>query len=243
MTWFKKYWKWIALVVGLVLLSIALSFLPVGTWLKNLTGWFRHLGLAGAFLYIGIYAIGAVLFLPGAIFTIAAGLIYGIVGGTAVALTGATIGAGLAFLVGRYLLRKRIEQYAETNKNFDAIDKAVGKQGWKIVGLLRLSPLIPFNVSNYLYGVTSVRFWPYVLASGIGMFPGTLLFAYFGAIGQAGLEGSGKKGHSPLEWIFLGVGLVVTIGVSIFISRLAKNALKEKGATERKEIAKTGAAR
>lgn len=234
MSWIKKYWKWIALAVGLVLLSVAASFLPIGTWLKGFVGWFRHLGVLGAFIYIGIYAVGAVLFLPGAIFTIAAGLIYGIVGGTVVALTGATIGAGLAFLVGRYLLRKRIEQYAEKNKKFGAIDKAVGKQGWKIVGLLRLSPLIPFNVSNYLYGVTSVGFWPYVLASGIGMFPGTLLFAYFGAIGQAGLDGGGKKGHSSLEWTFLGVGLLVTIGVSIFISRLASKALKEKGATEKK---------
>ena len=234
MNFLKKYGKWIALVVVLVLLSVAASFLPVGAWLKSLTGWFRHLGLVGAFLYIGIYAVGAVFFLPGAIFTIAAGLIFGIVGGTAVALSGATIGAGLAFLVARYLLRKRIEQYAEKNQKFAAIDQAVGKQGWKIVGLLRLSPLIPFNVSNYLYGVTSVGFWPYLLASGIGMFPGTLLFAYFGAIGQAGLEGGGKKGHSPLEWVFLGVGLLVTIGVSIFISRLASQALKEKGATEKK---------
>lgn len=234
MSWIKKHWRWIALGMGLVLLSIAASFLPVGAWLKSFTGYFRHLGVPGAFIYIGIYAIAAVLFLPGAIFTIAAGLIYGIVGGTAVALTGATIGASLAFLVARYLLRRHIEHYAENNQKFGAIDKAIGKQGWKIVGLLRLSPLIPFNVSNYFYGVTSVGFWPYVLASGIGMFPGTLLFAYLGAIGQASLGGGGKKGHSPLEWTFLAIGLLATIGVSVFVSRLAKKALKEKGATEKK---------
>ncbi len=233
MKWLAKYWKWIALGLGLVLLSIAISFLPVGEWVKAFTGWIRHLGLAGAFIFIGVYALAAVLFLPGAIFTIAAGLVYGIAGGTAVALTGATLGAGLAFLVARYLARSRIEKFAKKNQRFGAIDEAVGKQGWKIVGLLRLSPLIPFNVSNYFYGVTSIGFWPYLLASAVGMLPGTLLYAYLGAIGQAGLSG-GKKGHSPLEWTFLGLGLLATIAVTIYVSRLAKGALKKSGATKKK---------
>lgn len=230
MNWWKTYWKWIALAVGLILCSVAISFLPVGQWVKSFTDWVRHLGVTGAFIFVGAYALAAVLFLPGAIFTIAAGLIYGIAGGTTVALIGATLGASLAFLVGRYFLRKRIENFSRKNKKFGAIDAAIGKQGWKIVGLLRLSPLIPFNVSNYFYGVTSIGFLPYVLASFVGMLPGTLLYAYLGAIGQAGFGGAGKKGHSPLEWTFLGIGLLATIGVTIFVSRLAKKALKKTGA-------------
>ena len=233
MSWLQKYWKWIALGLGLVLLSVAISFLPVKDWVKTFTDWIRHLGLAGAFIFIGVYALAAVAFLPGAIFTIAAGLVYGIAGGTAVALTGATLGAGLAFLVARYLVRGRMEKFAQKNKKFGAIDQAIGQQGWKIVGLLRLSPLIPFNVSNYFYGITSIGFWPYLLASAVGMLPGTLLYAYLGAIGQAGLSG-GQKGHSPLEWTFLGLGLLATIGVTIFVSRIAKNALKKTGATKKK---------
>lgn len=221
-----KNWKWIALVLLLIALFFLASFLPIAEWLKRFTNWIRHLGLAGAFIFVGAYALGAILFLPGSIFTIAAGLVYGIVGGTAVALAGATLGAALAFLVARYLMRRGIEKFAEKNKRFGAIDKAIGEQGWKIVGLLRLSPLIPFNLSNYFYGVTSIGFWPYVLASCVGMLPGTLLYAYLGAIGQAGLSG-GKKGHSPLEWAFLGLGLLATIAVSVFVSRVAKNALKK----------------
>ncbi len=200
MKWVKKYWKWIALVVVLILISVGASFLPLSDWLKSFTDWVRHLGPVGVVLFIAVYAIAAVLLLPAAIFTIAAGLIYGIAGGTVVALTGATLGATFAFLIARYLLRKRIQSFAKKNKKFGAI----GAQGWKIVGLLRLSPLIPFNVSNYFYGVTSIGLWPYVLASGIGMLPGTLLYAYLGAIGQAGLGGD-KKGHTPLEWTFLGM--------------------------------------
>ena len=97
--------------------------------------------------------------------------------------------------------------------------------------MLRLSPLIPFNLSNYFYGLTSIGFWPYLLASAIGMLPGTVLYAYLGAIGQAGLGGS-KKGHTPLEWTFLSVGLLATIGVTIFVSYLARTALKKQGASK-----------
>ena len=232
MNWLRKYWKWIAIAGGLVVLSVAISFLPIGEWVKSFTTWIRHLGVPGAFIFIGVYALAALLFLPGAVFTIAAGLVYGIAGGVAVAIVGATLGAGLAFLAGRYLFRKRIKKFAGENKKFGAIDEAIGQQGWKIVALLRLSPLIPFNVSNYFYGVTAIGFWPYLLASFFGMLPGTLLYVYLGAIGQAGLSG-GKKGHSPLEWTFLGIGLLATIGVTIFISRLAKNALKKSGATKK----------
>lgn len=232
MTWRNNYWKWVALGLGLILVSIALSFLPVAQWVKAFTDWVRDLGLAGAFIFIAVYALAAVLFLPGAIFTIAAGLVYGIAGGTVVALAGATLGAGLAFLVARYLVRGRIEEFARKHRKFGAIDKAVGDEGWKIVGLLRLSPLIPFNVSNYFYGVTSIGFWPYLLASCLGMLPGTLLYVYLGAIGQAGLEG-GKQGYSPLQWTFLGLGLVATIAVTVFVSRVAKKALQKSGATKK----------
>jgi len=231
--WRNDYWKWIALGLGLILLSTAVSFLPIGQWVKAFTDWIRHLGLAGAFIFIAVYALAAVLFLPGAIFTIAAGLVYGIVGGTAVALAGATLGAGLAFLVARYLVRGRIEEFVRKNRRFGAIDDAIGQEGWKIVGLLRLSPLIPFNVSNYFYGVTSIGFWPYLLASFVGILPGTLLYAYLGAIGQAGLEG-GKKGYSPVQWTFLGTGLLATIAVTVFVSRLAKKALQKSGAANGK---------
>ena len=233
MNWRNDYWKWIAAGLGLILLSTAVSFLPVAQWTKAFTDWIRHLGLMGAFIFIGVYALSAVLFLPGAILTIAAGLVYGIAGGTTVSLAGATLGAGLAFLVARYLVRRRIEEFAGKNRRFGAIDAAIGQEGWKIVGLLRLSPLIPFNISNYFYGVTSIGFWPYLLASCLGMLPGTLLYVYLGAIGQAGLEG-GKKGYSPLQWTFLGTGLLATIAVTVFVSRVAKKALGKSGATNKK---------
>ncbi|MFN2475492.1 MAG: TVP38/TMEM64 family protein [Chthoniobacterales bacterium] len=230
MSWLAKYWKWIALAIVLVALSTATAFLPVKDWVTAFSDWVRTLGAVGVVVFIGVYALATVLFLPGWIFTVAAGLVYGVLGGTAVALAGAIIGSTLAFLCGRYLVRSRVEAATKGNKKFAAIDKAIGDQGWKIVGLLRLSPLIPFNLSNYFYGVTRVGFVPYVLASAVGMLPGTLLYAYLGGAGKAGLGGGG--GQSPLKYVFLGVGLIATIIVTIIVSRTAKKALAKTGAAE-----------
>lgn len=228
MHWLTRYWKWIALALLLVALSVAAAFLPVKDWVNAFSDWVRTLGAAGVILFILVYALATVLFLPGWIFTVAAGLIYGVVGGTAAALAGAIIGSTLAFLCGRYLVRKHVEAATKGSKRFAAIDKAIGEQGWKIVGLLRLSPIVPFNLSNYFYGVTAVGFWPYVLASAVGMLPGTLLYAYLGGAGKAGLGGEG--GQSPLKWVLLGVGLLATVLVTIIVTRTAKRALERSGA-------------
>jgi uncharacterized membrane protein YdjX (TVP38/TMEM64 family) len=230
MTWLKKYWKWIALALLLVLLSTAAAFLPVKDWVKTFTDWVRTLGATGVVVFIAVYALATVLFLPGSIFTVAAGLVYGVVRGSAVALAGAIIGSTLAFLCGRYLVRKRVESAIAGNKKFAAIDEAIGEQGWKIVGLLRLSPVVPFNLSNYFYGVTAVAFWPYVLASAVGMLPGTVLYAYLGAAGKAGLGAGGDQ--SPLKWVFLGVGLLATVTVTVIVSRTAKKALEKTAAAK-----------
>jgi uncharacterized membrane protein YdjX (TVP38/TMEM64 family) len=227
----KKSLNWVVVVLAIIALSILAAVLPVKEWIRQLVSWVQQLGPAGVVVFIIAYALATVLFLPGWIFTVSAGLIYGIVGGTLVALTGAVIGATLAFLVARYFLRQNIEELTRKNPRFQAIDEAIGKNGWKIIGLLRLSPLIPFNLSNYFYGITSVSFPAYVAVSAIGMIPGTLLYAYLGAIGQAGISG-GAAPHSKWQYVLLAVGLIATIAVTILVSRIAKNALKKSGAVE-----------
>ncbi|MFZ3376302.1 MAG: TVP38/TMEM64 family protein [Chthoniobacterales bacterium] len=224
----KKYTKLIVFALVLITFSIAAAVFPVRDWIRNLIDWVQQLGPAGIAVFIGAYAIATVLFLPGWIFTVTAGLLFGVVGGTAVALSGATIGAALAFLVARYLVRESIRNLAGSNPRFHAIDQAIGENGWKIVGLLRLNPLIPFNLSNYFYGITAIRFWPYVLISAIGMLPGTLLYAYLGAVGKATL--AAKSPPSVWRYLLLGVGLGATIAVTIVISRIARKALKKSGA-------------
>ena len=224
----KKYAKLIVFALVLIALSAAAAVFPVRDWIRNLIDWVQRLGPVGIAVFIGAYAIATVLFLPGWIFTVTAGLLFGVIGGTAVALSGATIGATLAFLVARYLVRDSIQNLAGSNPRFRAIDRAIGENGWKIVGLLRLNPLIPFNLSNYFYGITAIRFWPYVLISAISMLPGTLLYAYLGAVGKATL--AAKSPPSVWRYLLLGVGLGATIAVTIIISRIARNALKKSGA-------------
>jgi uncharacterized membrane protein YdjX (TVP38/TMEM64 family) len=203
--------------------------LPVREWIREFVLWVQQLGPLGVILFIIAYALATVLFLPGWIFTVSAGLVYGIIGGTLVALCGATIGASLAFLVARHVLRQNIEKLKKQNPRLAAIDEAIGEQGWKIVGLLRLSPLIPFNLSNYFYGITSISFGAYVFVSALGMIPGTLLYAYVGAIGQAGISEVPAQ-RSNWQYVLLGIGLAATIAVTILISRIAREALKKSGA-------------
>jgi uncharacterized membrane protein YdjX (TVP38/TMEM64 family) len=225
----KTFGKWTVVILVVVTLSILSAILPVKDWIRAFIGWVQQLGPLGVIVFILAYALATVLFLPGWIFTVSAGLIYGVFVGTLVALTGAIIGATLAFLIARYLLRRNIEEWTRKNPRFRAIDEAIGKNGWKIVGLLRLSPLIPFNLSNYFYGITSISFGAYVAVSAVGMIPGTLLYAYLGAIGQAGISG-GTAQHSKWQYVLLAVGLVATIAVTVLVSRIAKNALKKTGA-------------
>jgi uncharacterized membrane protein YdjX (TVP38/TMEM64 family) len=227
----KKYFKLILLLVVVIGLSILAKVLPIKGWIVSFIDRVQQLGPLGVIVFIVTYALATVLFLPGWIFTVSAGLVYGIAKGTAIALTGATIGATLAFLVARYFVRDSVEQFARKNPRFKAIDDAIGINGWKIIGLLRLSPLIPFNFSNYFYGITSVNLGAYVAISAIGMLPGTLVYAYLGAIGKAGVTGS-ASGHSKWQYVFLGIGLIATIAVTILISRIAKNALKKSGAVK-----------
>ena len=164
-----------------------------------------------------------------------AGFVFGALWGTVAVSLGSTLSAGLAFLIARYFARDRVSSLARKNAKFAAVDDAIGRQGWKIVFLLRLSPLMPFSASNYLYGLTAVRFWPYVLASWIGMLPGTVLYVYLGAAGKAGLQAAASQGtpQTPVQTVFLAAGLVSTLVVTWYASRIARKALQETRISKR----------
>ena len=216
--------------LGLVLIALflAMRFLPVQQWLRNFNDWVGQIGTAGIFIFIAVYAVATVLMAPGSILTIGAGFAFGLWKGFLAVSTGATFGASLAFLVARFIARDKIEAIAKRNETFRKIDNAIGKEGAKLIFLLRLSPVIPFNLSNYLYGLTAVKFWPYVLASWIGMMPGTFLYVYIGAAGKAAVAaaaGGEALKHGWQYWTFLGVGLAATIIVTIWVTKIARDAL------------------
>jgi uncharacterized membrane protein YdjX (TVP38/TMEM64 family) len=203
-------------------------FLPVKDWLIKGLEWTQGLGIWGPVFVIGFYILACVLMLPGSILTLGAGFIFKVVVGSVTVSIGSTLGACAAFLVGRTIARKWIAGKVARNKKFAAIDEAVAQQGLKIVFLTRLSPIFPFNMLNYAFGLTKISFWKYAIGSWIGMMPGTVMYVYFGA-GLRSLTdvAAGQVEKGTAGRIFFWLGLVATIAVTVFITRLARNALKQ----------------
>ena len=212
----------IAALTGLVLLGRSGA-----TWVPVALEAIRSLGPWAAVAYVAAYVIAAVAWIPGSILTLASGAIFGLVGGTLLTLVGATLGATAAFLVSRYVARARIEERLGENPKLAAIDRALSREGPKLVFLIRLSPAFPFNALNYALGLTGVRLSSYVLTSFLGMAPGTFLYVYGGyAAGQ--LAGAaGDAGRSPGSWALLAVGGAATIAVTVLVTRIARRALNE----------------
>ncbi len=223
----RRFFAFAAVVLALFL---AMKFLPVQQWLRNFNNWVGQMGGVGIFIFVIVYAVAAVLLVPGAILTIGAGFAFGLWQGFLAVSAGATLGASFAFLVARFVARAKVEAVAQRNEKFRKIDSAIGKQGAKLIFLLRLSPAIPFNLSNYFYGLTAVKFWPYVLASWIGMMPGTFLYVYIGTAGKAAVTaaaGGEAVKHGWQYWTFLSVGLSATVVVIVWVTKIARDALRQ----------------
>ncbi len=212
-----------ALVVALLLLGRYL-----GAYIPAFAAWVDGLGVWGPIVFMIGYAAAVVGFAPGSILTLAAGAVFGLLEGTVYVFVAATVGASLAFLVSRHVARSAIEQRLAGNDRFAAIDRAVGAEGRKIVFLLRLSPVFPFNLLNYALGLTRVRFADYVAAS-FGMLPGTLLYVYYGKLAGdvAALAGGAAVEKDVGYTAVLLLGLVATVVVTTFVTRIARRALRE----------------
>lgn len=216
-----------AVVVGGIIL--AAKYFNLQEVLSQALAWISGLGPAGLLIFIALYIMACVLLLPGSILTLGAGLVFGVVQGSIAVSIGATLGATSAFLVGRYLARNWVAKRIAGNKKFKAVDEAVGKEGWKIVLLTRLSPVFPFNLLNYAYGLTKVSLRHYVFASWIGMIPGTVMYVYLGSLaGDLASLGVGGHTRTTAEWVLYGVGLLATVLVTVFVTRVAKKAFSAR---------------
>ena len=233
-----QHGKWAALiilgikVVMVVILILAvltgMMLLPVKDWLVRVLEWTQRLGLWGPGFVVVFYILACVMFLPGSVLTLGTGFIFKLLVGTITVSIGSTLGACAAFLVGRTLIRNWILQKISANEKFSALDNAIGQQGFKIVLLVRLSPVIPFNLLNYAFGLTKVSFFKYALGSWIGMLPGTIMYVYFGAgLRSLADAAAGKVETGTAGRIFFWFGLAATIVVTIFVTHLARKALKQ----------------
>jgi uncharacterized membrane protein YdjX (TVP38/TMEM64 family) len=198
-------------------------------WLRNALQWIDSLGVFGGIAFILLYIITTVAFLPGSILTLGAGVVFGLVLGSFYVFIGATLGATAAFLVGRYLARGWVAKKITGNQKFRAIDRAVGREGFKIVLLTRLSPIFPFNLLNYAYGVTGVSLRDYFVAS-VGMIPGTIMYVYLGSLaGSLATVSTEAQPENPVvEWTIRIVGFIATVAVTLYVTKIARQALEEE---------------
>lgn len=168
------------------------------------------------------YTVAALLFVPGAALTLLAGGLFGLGWGIVIVAVATSAADATSFLVGRYLARGAVERLTRRYPRFGAVDQAIAQGGWRVVALLRLSPTIPYSASNYLYGLTSIPFLPYLLTSGVFTLPGTFVYVYLGYVGA---ETIGGRGRTPAEWTLLAVGVVAALVATAYVTVLARRAL------------------
>ncbi len=215
----------VAIVVGLVMASKHLNLQEI---FRDTLAWIEEAGSIGPLVFFGLYIVACVFMLPGSILTLGAGAVFGVVRGSLLVSLSSTVGATAAFLIGRYLVRGMVARRVAGNATFSAIDAAVASEGWKIVGLTRLSPVFPFNLLNYAFGLTRVSLRDYVLASWAGMIPGTIMYVYLGSLAGSLAElGAKECGHtrSTAEWALYVVGLIATVAVTMVVTNIARRAL------------------
>lgn len=224
-------WMRVLLVLSLIAALLVIGkVLDVPERLRYVLSEVQKLGWTGVGIFVMLYVLACVFLIPGSILTLGAGVVFGVVKGSLIVSFASTLGATAAFLTGRYLARDWVLRKIENNTKFKAIDSAIGREGWRIVGLTRLSPVFPFSILNYAFGVTKVSLGHYVLASWIGMLPGTIMYVYIGSLAGslAMLDGIQGQSTSSVRMVFYGVGLLATAAVTFYVTRIARIALDQK---------------
>lgn len=216
-------------VAGLAILATIVRYVPATEWIVALAEQLREMGAAGVTLFIGIYIVAVVALVPGSLLTLAAGFAYGPVGGLLVASPASVLAATVAFLMGRTTLRDWVRRRIQRSPRARALDRAIGRNSFKLILLLRLSPVIPFNVLNYALGLSDATLGRYVVASFVGMLPATWLYVYLGSLATtaAGFATTGSAGGS-LRLALTAAGFVATLMVVVLVTRAARRVLDEE---------------
>ena len=200
-------------------------------WLSNLVhsshDKFARLGWLGVLAYAGLIVLLQMVAVPLAPFALGAGEVFGFWKGVITITVGTNAGAAINFLISRYIARNAVNRWLGHHEKFRLIDSAIGREGWKIIALLRLCPL-PFGLANYAYGLTAVRFWPYCLATFVAIIPANCFFVWLGMSARQGLAaatGHAEQARTPGEWTLTAVGLIAFFFALRHITKLAKAAV------------------
>jgi uncharacterized membrane protein YdjX (TVP38/TMEM64 family) len=217
----KRHWLWIGGVAGMVAAALVALLAPVHDWLDAFEDLLERMGLVRGLLVFGVVsAIGTMAFVPAWIFPIAAGAVFGFAWGLAAALAASVAASLAAFLVGRYVIHDRIGRAARRDPSFAAVDAAVARNPFKVVALLRLSPVFPSALKSYFLGLTRIDAIAYITGSALGMLPGLAVKVYLGHAGRGALATGG-----PTKWMLLAMGLAATAAMAVVVGRAARKRL------------------
>lgn len=219
----RRYWP-----LGLAILALAIGVLawivaPAAEWIGYLTDAVGNIGAYGPVVFFIFYMLGTLVLAPSPVMSIAAGAAFGWWGLPLVVIAG-TAGATLAFLISRYFFTGELEDWLTDRPSFRAAKHAVDDEGWRILLLLRVSPVVPFGPQNYLLGLTRVPLKTYVLCTAVGITPGNVVDIYLGVVGVAA-----AKGATVAQYAYLGVGLLATIAIVLLVTVKARAYLREAG--------------
>jgi uncharacterized membrane protein YdjX (TVP38/TMEM64 family) len=218
------------LVAAIVAAAVGM---PLREWLIDGTDWAEHHRYAAGALFIVAYTLAAVLAVPGTILTLGAGFVFGLAFGAPLVSAGSLLGAIAAFLGGRFYMGDWVAKRVARSARLRALAAVTRHDGFTIVLLARLSPLLPYNILNYLFGLTAVRFRDYVLGSWLGMLPATVLYVYIGSLTKTFTALAG--GNLDAAWprrVLLGTGFVATVGLTTLVARRATRELRDRLAAE-----------
>jgi uncharacterized membrane protein YdjX (TVP38/TMEM64 family) len=215
-------WGWIAAAVALAAIAavVVWRLAPMADWTGLLEEWVDRSGAFGVLVFIGIYVVVTLLLLPSAVLNIAAGALFGMAWGLGAVMTASMVAALAAFEIARHLLQERIKAHYTKKGTPAAIDRALRSEGWKAVALLRLSPVVPFAVKNYLFGVSRVRMRDYLIGTFLGKLPGAIVLTALGTTGRAAMDLPGWE-----RWGLIALGVAATVLVSWLIGRTARRRL------------------
>lgn len=212
-----------------VAIAVIAYFAHKYEWLQRTILWVESFETLAPFVFVATYTLSVILFVPAIFFSFAGGIMFGPLGGTALSVIGLALGAVSSFLIGRYIARNKIRNYFEHNEKFQLIDHAIHQKGWKVILLARLTPIFPFMIANYGFGLTKLKARHYFAASLIGSIPGTAVIAYAGSLaGDFSQSGVMNHERTPAEWSLLIGGLIITIVLAWYLKRLATKALTQQ---------------
>lgn len=224
LVWLRKKRVWIGLVIA-SFIAVLITQLPLLTWLAETHQWLEGQGIWAFPVFVTVYVIAAVFGLPNIVLILAAGPLFGLAEGVLSASIADTLSIAACFVIGQKMGRRWITSIVTENSRFHRLDRAFAQKGWKIVLLTRLSPLLPSSVLNYGFSLTRINFWEYLFFSWLGMLPVIFAYVYVSTFGATMLTLDQHSEHL----VFQTLGLVATVGVMFYITKLATSALRTEG--------------